>query len=161
MLWAVLLSLLQPVPVEVRPYLAPDAAFDEEQGLVVEKDVLADGVIEYERPVVLLPPALTQGELHTSQRRFVIRDREGGEKRDVGAHYFEAELMRVESLESFGECLVVRRRQVRMDFSGSKETVDVTEWYAPGRGVVKALGERVLTSDDGAVLRRETIATEP
>lgn len=48
-----------------------------------------------------------------------------------------------------------------MDFSGGGETVDVTEWYAKGLGVIQARGERVETDEAGVTVRREANLIDP
>ena len=140
----------------VAPYMAPDASFDAERGLLMESLETPEGeTVDYERPVVVLPPAMTVGELHTSQRRFVLRVE--GAKRDVGSHYFEAELLGTETLDGFGECLKIRRRTVRMDVAGQHRGYEVVEWYAEGKGQVKAEGERFWLDADGNKARTEPI----
>lgn len=140
----------------IAPYMAPDASFDAERGLLMESLETPEGeTVEYERPVVMLPPTMSVGELHTSQRRFVLRV--DGAKRDVGSHYFEAELLGTEALEGFGECLRIRRRTVRMDFAGQHRGYEVVEWYARGKGAVKAEGERFWLDADGNKARTEPI----
>jgi hypothetical protein len=115
--------------------------FDPEEGLLLHATVLASGErLEYERPVVVVPPRLEVGVLHESQRRFVRR--KNGSKVDVGAHAFEAELLGFEDvstpLGNFERCLKLRRLEVRMDFSGGQERYEATEWYAEGVGLVKS-----------------------
>jgi hypothetical protein len=135
-------------------------SFDAEEGLLVHRVGLGrSGELVYERPLPILPAKLTMGEVHSSQRRFARMA--GGGKLDVGAHYVEAELLGVETLElgdqTFTDCLRVRRHETRMDFSGGQEVYDATEWYAKGLGLVKALGERHAKNEDGEILSNETV----
>lgn len=154
-MWAALLLVL--AEVAIAPYLAPEQEFDPENGLLLQQSASPgeNGIVVYERPVVLLPPIMTEGETHTSQRRFVLRV--DGEKRDVGSHYFEAELLGVEALDGYRDCVKIRRHTMRMDFSGALVGEDVTEWYARGVGLVKAEGERVWKDADGNTIRTERI----
>ena len=133
--------------------------FDPEAGLLMHSTALADGtVITYERPVVLLPASLEPGTLHSSQRRFVRR--RGEEKVGVGAHSFEAEILDTGTVETpagrFEDCLEIDRHAVRMDYAGGQEDYDVTEWYAPSVGLVKASGKVLLRDASGA-----TSSTQP
>ena len=156
MMWAAILLLAE---VAVAPYMAPEMArgetFDPEKGWLVHSASVENGTIVYERPVVLLPPRMTVGEVHTSQRRFVLRV--DGEKRQVGAHYFEAELLGTDSLPGYDDCLKVRRSALRMDYSGRQLGYDVTEWYARGVGVVRVKGKRFWKNAEGEVTRSEPI----
>jgi len=135
-------------------------SFDAEEGLLVHRLGLGrSGELVYERPLAILPAKLKTGEVHSSQRRFAKMS--GGSKLDVGAHYVEAELLEVETLEvggdTFTECLRIRRHETRMDFSGGQEVYDATEWYAKGVGLVKAKGERLVKNEDGEILSNETV----
>jgi hypothetical protein len=134
--------------------------FDPEAGLLMHSTSLADGtVITYERPVVLLPASLEPGALHSVQRRFVRR--RGEEKVGVGAHSFEAELLDTVSVETpagrFEDCLEIHRHSVRMDYAGGQEDYDVTEWYAPSVGLVKASGKLLLRDASGAMVSTHSI----
>ena len=135
-------------------------SFDAEEGLLVHRLGLGrSGELVYERPLVILPARMTPGEVHSSQRRFARMS--GGAKKDVGAHYVEAELLGVEELsiagEVFSDCVRIRRHETRMDFSGGQETYDATEWYAKGVGLVKVQGERLEKNDDGEILSTEVL----
>lgn len=142
--------------VAVASYIGEAADFDPEAGLLLHESATPDGAtLHYERPVVLLPVTMTIGELHTSQRRFVLRV--DGDKRDVGAHYFEAELLGVEAWEDYEDCLKIRRHMLRMDYSGTEYGEDVIEWYARGIGLVKAEGERFWRDAEGNKTRTERI----
>ena len=144
------------VDVSVALYVGEAPNFDPDAGLLLRESALPDGgTLHYERPVVLLPVTMTIGELHTSQRRFVLRV--DGEKRDVGAHYFEAELLGVEAWEDYEDCLKIRRHMLRMDYSGTEYGEDVIEWYARGIGLVKAEGERFWRDAAGHKTRTERI----
>jgi len=136
-------------------------SFDTEEGLRVHRQGLGrlGGELVYERPLVILPARMKQGEIHSSQRRFARM--RGGSKEDVGAHYVEAEMLGVEEMtlggETRSECLRIRRHETRMDFSGGQGVYDATEWYARGVGLVKVQGERVEKSDEGEILSKEVI----
>ena len=144
------------VDVSVALYVGEAPNLDPDAGLLLRESALPDGgTLHYERPVVLLPVTMTIGELHTSQRRFVLRV--DGEKRDVGAHYFEAELLGVEAWEDYEDCLKIRRHMLRMDYSGTEYGEDVIEWYARGIGLVKAEGERFWRDAAGHKTRTERI----
>lgn len=125
---------------------------DPEDGYLLRARETEEGSFEYERPVVLLPPVLKRGEVHRSQRRFVRRV--GGEKRDVGAHYFEAELIGIEAVTTpagrFEKCLRVRRHETRMDFSGTAYVYDGVDWYAAGVGLVRSEGEHLWKDAEGS-----------
>lgn len=155
-MWAVILLLAE---VAVAPYMAQEMAagesFDPEKGWLVHSASVEGSTIAYERPVVLLPASMTVGEVHTSQRRFVLRV--DGDKREVGAHYFEAELLGTDSLPLYDDCLKIRRSALRMDYSGRQIGYDVTEWYARGVGVVRIKGTRFWKDADGEVTRSEPI----
>ena len=153
-MWVAVVLVL--AEVAIAPYLAPDQDFDSERGLLIHTSSSTDGeLVEYERPVVLLPAHMNVGEIHTSQRRFALRV--DGERRDVGAHYFEAELLGLEPLEGYEDCLKIRRHALRMDYSGTQQGENVTEWYARGVGLVKAEGERFWKNADGKTTRTERV----
>jgi len=156
-MWAMILLLAE---VAVAPYMtsemAPGETFDPEKGWLVHSVSAENGIIVYERPVVLLPARMTVGDVHTSQRRFVFRV--DGKKRQVGAHYFEAELLGIDSILGHDDCLKVRRSALRMDYSGQQTGYDVTEWYARGVGIVRAQGKRFWKDADGEVTRSEPIS---
>ena len=142
--------------VEVARYFSADQKVDSEQGLLVYSASTSEGEqINYERPVVLLPIHMKEGQVHTSQRRFVRLV--NGEKRDVGAHYFEAELIGKTAFQQFDDCLKIRRYSVRMDFKGTQLSEKVIEWYAKGVGLVKSEGERLWQNAKGVVVRSERI----
>ncbi len=145
--------------ISIAGFLGPGQELDPERGLLVHEGTTEDGGrLVYERPVVVLPPVMTVGETHTSLRRFVLR--RGGERAGVGSHYFEAELVGVETLEGHGECLKIRRHMLRMDFAGTQQGENVTEWYAASKGVVKRTGERFWKDAAGETTRTETLPGE-
>ena len=133
---------------------------DPERGLRTLLTRFSDGgEIEYERGLTVMPTVLEAGETHRSQARYVFR--ESGEKADVGAHYFEVHLEGVESVTipmgRFADCLRVRTQAVRVDFSGSETSLELTEWYAPGMGAVKREGRFTRRDASGAVTLEGTI----
>ena len=151
-----MLVLALAAALALAPYIASEPGFDPEKGLLLNSLTTSEGVLlEYERPAVLLPLEMMVGELHRSQRRFVKRV--GGVKRDVGSHYFEAELLGVTRLEGYPDCVKIRRRSVRMDFAGTQQVDDLTEWYAKGEGLVKAEGERYWKDAGGRRTHTEPI----
>lgn len=155
MIAAVALALAL-VDISVGLYVGEARNFDPEAGLLIRESASPDGgILRYERPVVLLPVTMAVGETHTSQRRFVLRV--DGEKREVGAHYFEAELLAVEAFEDYEDCLKIRRYMLRMDYSGTEYGENVIEWYARGLGLVKAEGERFWRDAEGNKTRTERI----
>ena len=158
MTWAAAVLLF--AEVSVAPYMSPDMLpgerFDPEEGWLVQSVTIDErSAIVYERPVVVLPAAITVGEIHKSQRRFVLRV--DGEKREVGSHYFTAELLGTAALPGYADCLKIRRSSLRVDYSGQQIGYDVTEWYARGVGVVWTEGERFWRDADGQLTRTETI----
>ena len=98
---------------------------------------------------------MSVGEVHKSQRRFVLRV--DGEKRQVGSHYFTAELLGADSLPGYDDCLKIRRSSLRIDYSGRQIGYDVVEWYARGVGQVRVKGKRFWKDAEGEVTRTEPI----
>jgi hypothetical protein len=135
-------------------------SFDPEEGYLVHRQAFGrSGEIVYERPLAILPAMLEPGKVHESQRRFARM--RGGSKEDVGAHYAEAELLGIEELVidevTYPECLRVRRHETRMDFSGTQEVYDATEWYAKGVGLVKVQGESFQKNERGEVATKASL----
>jgi hypothetical protein len=115
-------------------------SFDPEEGYLVHRQAFGrSGEIVYERPLSILPAKLEPGKVH----------------------YAEAELLGIEDLVIDGvrypECLRVRRHETRMDFSGTQEVYDGTEWYAKGVGLVKLQAERVQKDDRGEVVTTSSL----
>lgn len=148
--------LLLLAQVSLGPYLGTGDSVDPERGLLVRSAATRDGArIDYERPVVVLPPALEEGETHTTLRRYVILA--DGERRDVGSHHFEAEVLGIDAIDGYADCLRIRRHTLRMDYGGTQVGEELTEWYARDVGLVKAVGRRYWKDASGAITDEESV----
>jgi hypothetical protein len=136
--------------------------FDPEDGYLLRWRETREGRFEYERPAVLLPAVMEAGQVYESQRRFVWSV--SGERKDVGAHYFEAELVGVEDVVTpagtFADCLRVRRHETRMDYGQTTYVYDGIDWYAEGVGLVKRDGSHVWKDARGEATESRTTMLE-
>lgn len=115
----------------------------------------------FERPVSLLPLALAVGDTQLSQGRYVLREREEGRKKDVGSHYFEVTLEKVETIETprgtFPDCLVLRTVATRMDYLGTEWHLERRDWLARDVGPVKTESQTRKLSTEGKVLSQRIV----
>ena len=99
-------------------------------------------VIEYEKPIVLMPSNLRIGETYKSENRYKTKINQ--ELKEQGTQTYQVKIERIENaetpLQTFKNCLVIRTIALRIDESGSQKGYELEEWYAKNVGAVRVIG---------------------
>jgi ketosteroid isomerase-like protein len=126
------------------------------QGLLLHQLYFTgDRIINYERPVVLLPETLQFGVPHKSQVKYTYLVK--GEAQERGTQTYETKVVGLGEaatpLRHFKDCLLIRTTALRVDETGTQKGYELNEWHARGVGVVKVVGEIYWNTANGQRLR--------
>lgn len=121
-----------------------------------------DRIIEYEKPIRLMPAKLKSGETYQSQSKYKYLEK--GELKDTGTQTYAVKFVGTQDVtineKTFENCLLITTRALRTDSSGAKKGYLLREWYAKGIGAVKVTGTLYWDDKDGKRTRTFYINAE-
>jgi hypothetical protein len=119
-------------------------------------------VIEYEKPVLLMPDKLKIGETYKSENQY--KTFVNNDLKEQGIQTYEVKPDRIEDaktpLQVFKKCLVIRTTALRIDESGTQKGYELEEWYAKNTGAVKVIGTLFWKNNKGETLRTFKVDAE-
>lgn len=123
---------------------------------------VGERVIEYEKPVLLIPAEVRLGAAHRSETPYQTFVK--GELKEKGRQTYEVTAEKTEDVKTeFGEyknALVLRTVALRTDETGAQKGYELREWYDKDKGAVKITGELFWKNAKGETTRTFKIDAE-
>lgn len=136
--------------------------FDQAGLKIYQLFFVGERIIEYDKPVLLMPAVLRFGETHRSETAYQTFVK--GELKETGKQTYEVTAEKFENIKTvFGECqncLLLRTVALRTDASGAQKGYELREYHQKGVGAVKIAGELFWKNAQGATTRTFKIDAE-
>lgn len=135
----------------------------DEKGLkIYQLYFVGDRVIEYQKPVLLVPATIKLGEVHRSETPYKTFVK--GELKERGRQIYEVTAEKVEAVQTstkdYENCLLIRIKALRIDEAGTQKGYELREWHEKGTGAVKITGELFWKNAKGETTRTFKIDAE-
>ncbi len=119
-------------------------------------------VIEYEKPVRLMPAKLKVGEIYKSSSpyKYLVKD----EVKETGLQTYEVEIIGTEDIKigekTFKDTLVFTTKALRTDSGGTQKGYELREWHVKRVGAIKVTGTLYWNDEKGNRTRTFKINAE-
>jgi hypothetical protein len=118
--------------------------------------------IEYEKPILLMPPKLKFGEIYQSKTPYKTFVK--GELKEQGMQTYEVTAQKFEDVKlgdkTYKNCLLIKTKALRIDESGTQKGYELLEWHAKNIGAVKINGNLFWINAKGETTRNFKVNAE-
>ncbi len=121
-----------------------------------------DMIIEYNKPVLLMPAKLKSGEVYRSKAdyKYLVNS----EVKENGTQTYQVKFVGTQDVtigeKTFEGCLLLTTKSQRKDSSGATSGYLLREWYAKGIGVIKVLGTFNWNDPNGKPVKTSYLSAE-